>query len=175
MARQTGLLRISGTLDGITFYQMGGKDYARTRSSLSGRRFREDRVFEGSRRSSRRFGQGNRLAGMAYRSAGCVGDYPLFCALKKLAIGLLKEGLGEDVVLQALQVMLVQESMFSNEKRNLNNTEVKAVFRKPVAVFDHGLFASYRVIKRAIKTKVVFQYKRRRERHKGFVRAVRDG
>jgi hypothetical protein len=50
MARQKGIIRISGTLDGITFYRSNGSDLARTRSSLNKERFYTDPAFERSRK-----------------------------------------------------------------------------------------------------------------------------
>jgi hypothetical protein len=167
-------------MDGVTFYQMDGRDYARAGSSLSGQRFREDRVFEGSRRSSRRFGQGNHLAGTVYRSAGNWRQYQLFCALKKRAIGLLKKGLSESAVLQALQVMVVQEEMAFSKKRRcwirpLPGITMKTVLKKPAAVFDYPFLVTYPGIKEAIKSKIIFQYKRRRERYRPCGDTVRAG
>jgi hypothetical protein len=175
MAKQTGLFRMRGTMDGVTFYQMGGKDFARARSSINGRRFKGDKVFEGSRQSSRRFGQGNRIAGMVYRSSGCVGHYPLFCALKKRAIGLLKEGFDEDVILKALQVMALRERRISCKKKStsrlLHDTEAKPFLKNPESVFDPGFWLIYAGINRAIKSTFTYQCKRRRERYGRGVRA----
>lgn len=45
MAKQIGLLRLSGTVSGICFYKMDGVYYAREKSKLSGERVKHDPVF----------------------------------------------------------------------------------------------------------------------------------
>ena len=56
MAKQVGIIKITGTIDDITFYEMGGEFYARMKSSLTGKRFWKDKAFEGSRRSAKALG-----------------------------------------------------------------------------------------------------------------------
>jgi hypothetical protein len=93
MAKQAGTLKITGTIDDLTYYKMDGKYYVRLKSSLTGRRFWKHPSFEGSRKSCSRFGEGNRLASQLYRMVAKEKRvYPLFCFLKKRAIALLKEG-----------------------------------------------------------------------------------
>ncbi|HEV7333266.1 MAG TPA: hypothetical protein VGN63_19685 [Flavisolibacter sp.] len=67
MARQTGPVKITGTIDDICFYKMEGDYFARRKSSLSGKRFWKDRVFAGSRRSSGLLGAASPLASRLYR------------------------------------------------------------------------------------------------------------
>ena len=68
MAKQDGLIKITGTIDDITFYKMGDQYYARMKSSLTGKRFWKDKAFEGSRRSATALGQASRLASLLYRT-----------------------------------------------------------------------------------------------------------
>lgn len=107
MAKQVGDIKITGTLDGICFYTMEGEYYVRMKSFLSAKRFWKDKAFEGSRRSCARFASGNRLTSRVYRSMEkekrC---YPLFCSLKTRAIELIRNGLGEEDVIKALQSYL---------------------------------------------------------------------
>ena len=67
MARQTGLLKIIGTVDALCFYQMEGQYYARKKSSLTGKRFRNDAAFAGSRRSAGLLQQASPLASRLYQ------------------------------------------------------------------------------------------------------------
>jgi hypothetical protein len=92
MARQLSAF-ITGTIEDLTFYKMYGTYYVRMKNSLSSRRFKKDKTFEGSRRSAERFAAGNALASQVYRMVPQQQrKYPLFCFLKRKAIMLLKEG-----------------------------------------------------------------------------------
>ncbi|HLP36237.1 hypothetical protein [Lacibacter sp.] len=67
MATQIGLLRISGTVDGICFYRIGTAYYAKKKSSLSGERVRKDPAFAETRRHSKRMGNASKTASLIYR------------------------------------------------------------------------------------------------------------
>lgn len=93
MAKQTGTIKLTGTIDDLCFYEMEGNYYVRLKSSLSGKRYQKDAAFAGSRRSASRFGEGNRLASAVYRLIDKeMRVYSLFCFLKRKSILLLKEG-----------------------------------------------------------------------------------
>ena len=99
---------MTGTFDisDITLYRMNGEFYARSKSTLTGKRFRKDKVFEGSRRSNERFKRGNELASQVYQSmAEEKRFYKLFCRLKREAILFLKCGKTEDEVVQELEII----------------------------------------------------------------------
>ena len=94
MAKQVGHIKIIGTIDNLTFYEMDGEYYVRMKSSLTGKQFKTKKCFERSRRSAARFGAGNKIAGEVYRSLPDKKRvYALFCSLKSIAIALLKQGL----------------------------------------------------------------------------------
>lgn len=67
MAKQIGDIKLTGTVDDLVFYHMGGDYYVRTKSSLTGKRFRRDKAFEGSRRSAGLLGAASALAAGLYR------------------------------------------------------------------------------------------------------------
>ena len=95
MAKQTGPVKIVGTIGNICFYKMEGKYYVRMKSSLTGKQFWKHDAFAGSRRSCKRFAEGNKLASKVYRMIEKEKRaYKLFCFLKKRAVLLLKEGKG---------------------------------------------------------------------------------
>jgi len=99
MAKQAGSYRVKGSIDGVCFYKMNGEYYVRLRSSLTGKQFWERKAFEGSRKSCKRFGEGNKIASKIYRMIEEEKrEYPLFCFLKKRAILLLKEGMNVEEV-----------------------------------------------------------------------------
>ena len=99
---------MTGTIDisDLTLYRMNGEFYARTKSTLTGKRFRKDKVFEGSRRSAERFKRGNELASQVYQSMGEEKRfYKLFCRLKREAILFLKCGKTEEEVVKELEII----------------------------------------------------------------------
>jgi hypothetical protein len=77
MAKQTGYVKATGTVDGDTnFYydQMWGY-LVRMRPGVSSKRFWKDAAFEGSRRSAERFGTGSFSLKMLHR------QFLVFCFL----------------------------------------------------------------------------------------------
>ena len=93
MAKQAGDFKLVGTFDDLCYYKFNGKYCVRRKSSLTSKQFWKAKVFEGSRKSCKRFGEGNSLASKLYRSLDEEKRiYKLFCFLKKRAIALLKQG-----------------------------------------------------------------------------------
>ena len=68
MARQAGLIKITGTIGDITFYQLEEEYYLRKKTSLNRKRFLKDPAFAGSRIRSAQFGVASSLASRFYRS-----------------------------------------------------------------------------------------------------------
>jgi len=67
MAKQTGIIKVRGTVGGITFYKLNGDYYARKKTSLNKERVLRDVAFAGSRRSSGLFGTAAKIAKVIYR------------------------------------------------------------------------------------------------------------
>lgn len=108
MAKQAGECRFIGSVDELCFYKVQDDYFVRLKSSLSGKRFWKDAAFEGSRRSCKRFGEGNRLASKVYQMVEeDKRVYRLFCFLKRRAILLLKEGVSVDEAEKVLKDYLV--------------------------------------------------------------------
>ena len=85
---------------------MNGEFFARKKSRLTGKRFRNDDPFEGSRRSAERFKRGNELASQVYNSLLQEERfYKLFCRLKREAILWLKQGKTEEEVVRGLEAI----------------------------------------------------------------------
>jgi hypothetical protein len=107
MAKQAGHIRIRGTIGNLTYYQMGGEDYVRKKSSLTRKDVKTKKCFEGSRRSSTRFGAGNIIASEVYQSLPATQKmYRLFPLLRTKAIALVKQGLARADVKIALQQLV---------------------------------------------------------------------
>ena len=66
MAKNSSLIKISGTLGDLTFYRMDGKDIVRRKTSLNKKRVKSDPAFENSRKSSAVFGAASSLAKETY-------------------------------------------------------------------------------------------------------------
>jgi hypothetical protein len=104
MAKQAGDIKITGTVDDVSFYKMQGAYYVRRKSSLTGKKFWKDKAFEGSRESCSRFARGNVLASEVYRNLDKEKrSYSLFLCLKKKAIELLKNKIDEERMISLLQ------------------------------------------------------------------------
>ncbi len=104
MARQEGIIRLTGTVGFITYYKMNGDYHARSKSSLTGKKFWKLKCFENSRRSCSRFGRGNRLASQVYRQLPVEKRiYSLFCQLKSAAIQYTRLGYSVEETMQRLQ------------------------------------------------------------------------
>ena len=56
MAKQVGIVRFSGTIGDLTFYQTRDGYYVRQKSTLSRKRYKEDPAFERSRENNAEFG-----------------------------------------------------------------------------------------------------------------------
>ena len=67
MARQVGPFYMTGTMRGITYYQMGKIFYARSKSSLDGKRVKEDSAFSKTMENASLFGRASRIASSIYR------------------------------------------------------------------------------------------------------------
>lgn len=67
MAKQIGLLQISGTVNGICFYRMDGVYYARKKSKLSNERVKSDPVFAETMRYANLLGKASGIASELYK------------------------------------------------------------------------------------------------------------
>ena len=67
MAKQTGALRLSGTVGGPTFYQMNGEDYVRSKSSLSGKKIKNSPRFERTMQNAYLMAAASTIASTVYR------------------------------------------------------------------------------------------------------------
>ena len=104
MARQAGVIKITGTIGDITFYQLEEEYYLRKKTSLNRKRFLKDPAFAGSRIRSAQFGVASSLASRFYRSLpkekkghGIIGK------LSGMANTFLQQGYTTDETLALLQ------------------------------------------------------------------------
>lgn len=109
MAKQSGNIKIIGTIDDISFYKSVDGYLARKKSSLDGKRYKKEAAFEGSRRSNERLVKSQEMASKLYRSLPEEErKYIIFKTLRTLGYKAFKEGKKEKQVLQIMKVWLNQ-------------------------------------------------------------------
>ena len=75
MARQTGIIKLTGTIGGVTFYQTKDGDLARSQTSLDANRVKRDPKFERTRENGAELGLAS-SAGRLFRQAFRAGTDP---------------------------------------------------------------------------------------------------
>ncbi|SHF45586.1 hypothetical protein [Flavisolibacter ginsengisoli] len=116
MAKQKGSVKAKGTVDGnLNFYKTIAWGYlARLIPGVDAKRFREDPAFEGSRKSARRFGEGNIMCSIIYRFVPQKRRFRhLFKQVRTIAIVCLKHDMSKADVFNAIYTFLEQEKRIS--------------------------------------------------------------
>jgi hypothetical protein len=116
MAKQKGSVKAEGTVDGnLNFYKTKAWGYlVRLIPGVNAKRFREDPAFEGSRKSARRFGEGNIMCSIIYRFVPQKRRYRhLFKQLRAISIICLKHEMSKADVFNAIYTFLEEEKRIS--------------------------------------------------------------
>jgi hypothetical protein len=116
MAKQTGYVKATGTVDGDTnfYYDELWGYLVRMLPGVDSRRFWKDPAFEGSRRSAERFGTGNIMSSIIYRFVPTKRRYRhLFKQVRNIAIVCLKQGMEKRDVFTALYSFLSAQKRIS--------------------------------------------------------------
>src|SRR5690606_36623465 len=104
MAKQHGPHYVTGTYNGICFYRMDGRYYARRKSTLSGKRVKRDPSFTLTMVYANIMAQASQLAAGVYRQLPAARrKHALYRALTGQAMQLLKAGKDAAAVVAALQ------------------------------------------------------------------------
>lgn len=110
MAKQCGKQFFTGTIDGVCFYKMDGHFYARSKSSLSGKRVKRDPKFALTMRNAGWLKQASVIASGIYRQLPKDRrSRQLYQSLTGLGITLFKEGKTPEEVSEAIQRAAFQE------------------------------------------------------------------
>ncbi len=142
MAKQDGHIRVTGTYEDYTFYQMHGRFYLRQKSNLTKKKFWKSPKFEGSRRSCLRFKEGNILAGKVYRRLPLEKrKYEIFCRLKSMAILFFKQGLKEELVREILEDYTKRFHVLPHPRKEKRKTKNPL----PYATSIHKDYAHYKI------------------------------
>ncbi len=95
MAKQSGILRIEGTIAGISFYKTADGYFAREKSSLSRKRIYSDPSFQRTRENASEFGTAARMSKILIDVVRPVlkgsGDRRLFSRLVKTILAIIKK------------------------------------------------------------------------------------
>jgi hypothetical protein len=136
MARQVGPIKITGTIDGITFYRMDGVYYARMKSSLAAKKVKTHPHFALTRMYAKWLGEASKLASEVYRALpGEERKYEVFCELKKLAHKRVKEGQEREVILEELGKYVMNRKERKGSQRSAKESrKPEVVSRKPAAI-----------------------------------------
>jgi hypothetical protein len=104
MAKQAGPFFITGTIDQICFYRMDGHYYARTKSSLDGKRVKKDPAFRETMRYAELMGKASSIASVVYRALPEEQKIKgLFRKLVAQVMRLLKENKTADEIVELLK------------------------------------------------------------------------
>ena len=105
MGKQTGPIKVKGTVHGVTYYKMDGEYYAREQSSLDGKRVKKDPAFAKTMEYAGLLGRASKLASKVYREIPKgEREFKQYRKLTGQAMRLLKEGMGEEEVVERLKV-----------------------------------------------------------------------
>jgi hypothetical protein len=93
MAKQVGPFYINGTMCGITYYKIGKKFYARSKSSLDAKRVKEDKVFAKTMENAGLFGRASCISSSIYKLVDLdKKDIRLYRKWTGMALRFLREG-----------------------------------------------------------------------------------
>ncbi|MET6996775.1 hypothetical protein [Chitinophaga defluvii] len=103
MAKQAGVILLTGTIGNITFYEMDGQYYARMKSSLRGNRVKTDPAFALTMVYAERLALSSRTAAQLYRSLPAdQRQVTLYRKMTSTAMQLLKAGIPAAMLADAL-------------------------------------------------------------------------
>lgn len=99
MAKQKGPVYVTGTYNGICYYRLDGKYYARRKSSLSSKRVKKDKRFELTMVYAGLLGQASAIASRVYRRIPPAGrQHALYRKMTSIAMQLLKKGINAEEI-----------------------------------------------------------------------------
>jgi len=107
MAKQAGLIKIKGTIDGICFYKLAGNYYPRTKSSLDSKRVKKSKAFRETMRYARLFAKASVIGSTICRMLPKdKRSRMVYQQLTGKAMKMLKDDLSEKAVIKRLKSSL---------------------------------------------------------------------
>ena len=146
MSKQKGPVYITGTVDGICYYKMNGRYYARRKSTLSRKRVKRDPAFRLTRKYADLLGRASRIAVGVYRLLPRdQKKIALYRAMTGQAMAMLKQGADEVVIREKLQreakilkTANTPQTVVRIQSRTGGVNVVKSVWRKSGKGMQHG-------------------------------------
>ncbi len=109
MAKQSGPIKVRGTVQGLTFYELEGEYYVRQKSSLDAKRIKTDPAFANTRKENDLMAAASRTASRVYQQLKPNSVYYQYRKLTAEARRLYKQGLKETTVTRRLFVYAEKE------------------------------------------------------------------
>jgi hypothetical protein len=144
MARQAGPFYITGSYENICFYKMGGKYYARMKSSLDGKRVKKDPVFSKTMRYAGLLAKASKIGSILYRTLPKEErKHELYRKLTGQAMLLLKEGKTAIEILELLKWKVPEPVALKKKNTELRfdfaDKIIRRVFSVELAVQEEAL------------------------------------
>ena len=116
MAKMDEGIFISGTIGNLTFYQMYGRTYMRTKSSLTRKRVLKSKEFEQTRKHASDLGRAAQIGSVVYQALPAeMKERWLYRAITGEAASLLYEGQEEDEVQEFLWKKYIEDTGVEKE------------------------------------------------------------
>ncbi|WP_346317741.1 hypothetical protein [Chitinophaga sp. YIM B06452] len=111
MAKQEGVIKITGTIGNITFYKMNGGYYARSKSSLTGKRVKKAPNYYRFRMYSSRMACSSATAAKIYRSLrNDEREVSLYRRMVSEGLRLLRAGCAQERLEETLRAVFLPEA-----------------------------------------------------------------
>lgn len=140
MARQSGDILITGTIENLCFYKMEGKYYVRAKSSLKGKRVKADPAFKKTMYYAGMLANASKIASVVYKKLNEEQKAKgLYRKMTGEAMQLLKTGATYEETLVQLHC-----NYFKQEKNDIVSSSVRTLLQRIAvdSVID-ALFAEY--------------------------------
>ena len=113
MTKQAGLIKISGAIGNICFYRLHGEHYARTKSSLSGKRVKHDPAFKETMKYAALLACASKIASVIYRRLPAEQkSRKKYQAMTGQAMQLLKKKMDIDMVIEILKIWNIPSAFY---------------------------------------------------------------
>ena len=130
MAKQAGIIKVTGTVYNVSFYKLDKGYYARAKSSLTGERIKKDPAFKKTMHHAGLLAKASTIASSIYRKLLRDNrNRMLYQQLTGKAIKLLKQGLSEEDVLTAISG--IAESFHKGIAKPLNKSDDRIIVEQP--------------------------------------------
>ncbi len=133
MAKQSGPIKVRGTVQGLTFYQLEGEYYVRQKSSLDAKRIKTDPAFANTRKENDLLALASPTASHVYQQLKPNRMVHQYRKLTAMAKRLYRQGLNEKTVTRRLFAYAEREwglKKISGTKRTTRKSKNKRIEKK---------------------------------------------